>query len=95
MTFHTDLEYWGIDKLLLDVCCSIWHYPDMETRRKEYESSKKHLELEECKRIENDFGESLIGCCRTVIYNLLESPESSVAARVIRNNMDYTRYRMG
>ena len=82
MTFHTDLEYWGIDKLLLDACCAIRHYPEMETRRKEYESSRKHIEREERRRIKSNFGESFIGCSRTIIYNLLECPESSIAARV-------------
>ena len=85
MTFHTDLEYWGIDKLLLDACCAVRHYPEMETRRKEYESSKRTLEREEVKRAEENFGESWIARCRTVVWNLTEYPETSFAARVIYN----------
>lgn len=83
MTFHTDLEYWGIDKLLLDACCAIRHYPEMETRRKEYECSKRDLEREESRRREEDFGESWIGRCRKTIWNFTEYPETSISARVI------------
>ena len=82
MTFHTDLEYWGIDKLLLDACCAIRHYPEMETRRKEYEASKKHLDREELKRVETDFGDSWVARCRSRMWNLTEYPDSSVVARV-------------
>ena len=82
MNFHTDLEYWGIDKLLLDACCAIRHYPEMETRRKEYEASKKHLEREERKRTEIDFGDSLVGRYRGRLWNCTEYPDSSMMARV-------------
>ena len=82
MTFHTDLEYWGIDKLLLDACCAIRHYPEMELRKKEYETSKKHLQREERKRIENDFGFSTMGRIRGFLWKSTEYPESSLTARV-------------
>ena len=89
MTFHTDLEYWGIDKLLLDACCAIRHYPEMETRKKEYETSKKHLEREERKRIENDFGSSMLGRIRGFLWKSTEYPESSLAARVRKSNFTF------
>ena len=82
MSFHTDLGYWGIDQLLLDACCAIRHYPEMETRRKEYETSKKHLAREEHKRIEIDFGDSLVGRYRASLWNCTEYPDSSMMARV-------------
>ena len=82
MTVNTDLQYWGIDELLLNDCCAIRHYPEMETRKKEYETRKKHLEREERKRIENDFGSSKIGRVKGFIWKSTEYPESSLTARV-------------
>ena len=82
MTFHTDLKYWGIDKLFLDACCALKHYPEMETRRKEYERSKQNLQREAKRREDENFGESSIARCRKFIWNLIEYPETSAAARV-------------
>ena len=84
MTFHTDLEYWGIDKLLLDACCAIRHYPEMEIRRREYEASKKNLDREERRRIVTNFGDSSFARYRTIVWNSIEYPESSIPARVRR-----------
>ena len=85
MTFDTDLEYWGIDKLLLNACCEIRHYPEMEARQREYERSMKIRAKEEKRRAEENFGQSYIARCRKVIWNLTEYPDSSTAARVITN----------
>ena len=82
MTFHTDLEYWGIDKLLLDACCAIRHYPEMEIRRREYEASKKNFDREERRRIGADFGDSSFARYRAMVWNSMEYPESSIPARV-------------
>ena len=82
MTVHKDLEYWGIDSLLLNDCCAVRHYPEIRTRNKEYEASKKHLEREERKRRENDFGSSKIGRVKGFIWKSTEYPESSLTARV-------------
>mgnify|MGYP001462250007 CR=1 FL=1 len=79
---HTDLEYWGIDKLLLDACCAIRHYPEMEIRRREYEASKKNFEREERRRIGADFGDSSFARYRAMVWNSMEYPESSIPARV-------------
>ena len=62
-TFHTDLEYWGIDKLLLDACCAMRHYPEMEMRRREYEASKKHLERMLAQMV----------CCRILLPSQIQS----------------------
>ena len=91
MTLRADLKYWGIDKLLLSSCCAVKHYPEIETMRKEYKNSKKVLEREELKRTEENFGVSWIARCRTVIWNLTEYPETSMAARVMYTITLFTR----
>ena len=82
MTFHTDLEYWGIDKLLLDGCCAVRHYPEMETRRREYEASRTNLEREKCKQFEKDSCKFRLGRYRAFLWSITEHPESSLPARV-------------
>ena len=82
MTFHTDLEYWGIDKLLLDGCCAVRHYPEMETRRREYEASSKNLEREEYQQSKKDSSEFWFGRYRAFLWSITEHPDSSLAARV-------------
>ena len=82
ITLRTDLEYWGIDEQLLNVCCAMKHYPEMEIRRNEYEEAKKNLKREEKRAEEGNFGETSIARYRKAVWNLTEYPESSFAARV-------------
>ena len=80
--FHGDLKYWGIDELLLDPCCALRHYPEMEQTKKEIARAIK-IEIEEKERsLYEDFGDSWIGGIRSCIWNLTEYPESSIMARV-------------
>ena len=83
MTFHDDLEYWGIDELFLDPCCALKYYPERETCQKEMEGEKISKEKEDRRKKEEDFGQSLIGRTRSALWNLLEYPETSFGARVI------------
>ena len=82
MHIHEDLEYWGIDKLLMDACCSIQHYPELESSQKESKKDQKNKKLQAQTAREENFGLSRIGRCRTFLWNLTEYPERSKAARV-------------
>ena len=82
MHMHKDLEYWGIDKLLMEPCCELKYYPELETSQNESKTDQNNMKLEAQKTIEEDFGLSRIGRCRTFLWNLVEYPESSKAARV-------------
>ena len=31
MAFSDDLEYWGIDELMMEPCCALKYYPEIET----------------------------------------------------------------
>ena len=83
--FHGDLEYWGIDELLLDPCCALKHYPDMEQSKKEASRALEFKRKEEERMIYEDFGNSWIGGVREYVWNLTEHPESSFLARVKLN----------
>ena len=80
--FHGDLKYWGIDELLLDPCCALKHYPDMEQSKKEAIREEAFRKKEEERKLYEDFGNSWIGGIREYIWNLTEHPESSIFARV-------------
>ena len=86
MHIHEDLEYWGIDKNLMDACCALTHYPELEISQNESKRDQTNKQLEIRTAVEEDFGLSKIGRCRTFLWNLTEYPERSQAARVSITN---------
>ena len=82
MHIHEDLEYWGIDKNLMDACCALIHYPELEISQKESKRDFKNMQLQARIAHEEDFGSSRMGRCRTFLWNLTEYPERSRSARV-------------
>ena len=82
MHIQEDLEYWGIDKNLMDACCALTHYPELEISQKESKKYQKNRQLEARIAREEDFGLGNIGRCRTFLWNLTEYPERSKTARV-------------
>ena len=79
LSFSDDLDYWGVDELYLESCCQHKYHQKkehvFEEMRKEAESLKERVDVE-------DFGD---GCCskwRQRIWDLLEKPTTSKAARV-------------
>merc|ERR1711892_657975 len=76
------IDYWQIDELLLDPCCALKYYPEIESCVKEIDgqidSERKYVE-----RINvEDFGDSTQGRIRKYLWNLTEYPETSLAARI-------------
>ena len=82
MRVHEDLEYWGIDKNLMDACCALIHYPELELSQKESIREKDSRVLAAQIEHEENFGQSFIGKCRSSLWNLTEYPEGSVVAKV-------------
>ena len=82
MTFHDDLDYWGIDELFLDPCCALKYYPERENCQNELEGERLAKEKEAQRQKEEDFGQSRIGRVRKSLWNLTEYPETSYGARV-------------
>jgi hypothetical protein len=80
-----DLDYWRIDELLLEPCCALKYYPEIELCVKEVEgeeiSRKKTREREQ----EENFGNSRLGRIRKYLWNLTEYPETSKAAQVSKD----------
>ena len=82
MHIHEDLEFWGIDKDLMDACCALTHYPELELSQKESTRDKKNRVSEAKRAKEEDFGETLIGKIRSFLWDLTEYPERGFFARV-------------
>ena len=79
----TDLHYWGIDELLLEPCCALRYYPEIELCVKEVEGEEiSRKKVKERKQME-DFGDSKLGHIRKYLWNMTEYPETSKAAQVI------------
>jgi len=79
LAFSDDLEYWGIDELYLESCCQHKYHQRKEhvheEMRKEAESLKTHEE--------EDWGDGKCAKYQKFLWDLLEKPTTSVAARVV------------
>ena len=82
MHVHEDLEFWGINLNLMDSCCLMKHYPELQASQNETKRILKRNEEEERIAREEDFGDTLLGQLRTSLWYLTEYPERTKAAKV-------------
>ena len=79
LSFSDDLEYWGVDELYMESCCQHKYHQKKEhvfdEMRKEEESLKERMD-------EEDFGTGMCAKWRERVWDLLEKPTTSMAARV-------------
>ncbi len=78
LSFHDDLLYWGIDEYYLELCCQNKYH-----QKKDHvlEEMKKEIDLLEVDKEENT-GERWCENTRRKIWDLVEHPHTSKAARV-------------
>jgi len=80
LAFADDLEYWGVDELYLESCCQHRYHQRKENvfeeMRKEAESVKQGGAVDE------DFGSGPCIRLRRRTWDLMEKPQTSMAARV-------------
>ncbi|XP_062936201.1 potassium voltage-gated channel subfamily V member 1 [Cynocephalus volans] len=81
LSFLQEIQYWGIDELSIDSCCR-----DRYFRRKELSETldfKKDTEDQESQHeSEQDFSQGPCPTVRQKLWNILEKPGSSTAARI-------------
>lgn len=78
LSFSEDLEYWGVDELYLESCCQHRYH-----QRKEHVYEEIRKEAESIRqRDEDDFGGGRFSIWRQKVWDLLEKPTTSMAARV-------------
>ena len=80
LAFHDDLEYWGIDEWYLESCCQHQYHAKKEHV---YEDMRKESESLRQRQTE-DFGDGRCAGWRKKVWDLLEKPQTSRAARVSR-----------
>ena len=85
-----DIEYWGLDILLVEPCCAVKFYPEIEICIKEIDTEEfeKNSEIER-EKIE-DFGPTWYGRLRKTLWDLFEYPQTSKGAKVGHSILDLT-----
>ncbi|XP_058792990.1 potassium voltage-gated channel protein Shab isoform X2 [Phymastichus coffea] len=79
LAFSDDLDYWGIDELYLESCCQHKYH-----QRKEHVQEEIRKEAESLKKNdEEEFGDGKCAQYQKYLWELLEKPNTSIAARVI------------
>ncbi|CAB4064090.1 KCNB1 [Lepeophtheirus salmonis] len=79
LSFSDDLEFWGIDELYLESCCQHKYH-----QRKEHVNEEMKKEADSLKTSdEEDFGDHGCAHYQKYLWDLLEKPTTSVAARVV------------
>ncbi|XP_043649902.1 potassium voltage-gated channel protein Shab isoform X5 [Drosophila teissieri] len=79
LAFSDDLEYWGVDELYLESCCQHKYHQRKENVHEEMRKEAESLR----QRDEEEFGEGKCAEYQKYLWELLEKPNTSFAARVI------------
>jgi potassium voltage-gated channel Shab-related subfamily B protein 1 len=79
ISFHDDLIYWGIDEYYLELCCQNKYH-----QKKDHvlEEMKKEADLLKVEKEEENIGQRCCANSRKKIWDLVEHPHTSKAARV-------------
>lgn len=87
LAFSDDLEYWGVDELYLESCCQHKYH-----QRKEHVHEEMRKEAESLRqREEEDFGDGKCSPYQKFLWDLLEKPQTSFAARVSPISLTLTK----
>jgi len=81
IAFADDLEYWGVDELYLESCCQHRYH-----QRKENVFEEMRKEAESVRgqggAVDEDFGSGRCAVWQRRVWDLMEKPQTSMAARV-------------
>jgi len=79
LSFNDDLDYWGIPDYYLETCCTFKFSTRKEHVEEEMEAEASKLILDEVE----DFGEGKFVIYQKFLWDLLEKPDTSMAAKAM------------
>ena len=82
MAFSEDLDFWGIDEVYLESCCQ----NKFNTRKEHVVDEMKKEAANIKKEVEEDFGTGKFAKYQRCLWDLIEKPHTSTAAKVSDSN---------
>ena len=87
MVMQRDFAYWGIDELLIDSCCSLKYFPQLDVCQNEKIGDEEAKRKAEEKLKREDFGNTKLGRIRSWMWETIEYPWTSSVAQYLGTNL--------
>jgi hypothetical protein len=87
LAFHDDLEYWGIEECFLENCCHLKYHQRKDALLEEIKKEEEGTGIDYV--APEKFGSHCFPTVRKRVWDLMENPQTSKAARVIFRNKNF------